>query len=153
MVKHVLPGILLSWRTTSTWPIGCASARKRRRAQPVDQARRRIRQVVAAEMIHPLLVGQECRWKKSARSGYITVIRHDRKGLLRATLIYGAGDVRVEDVPDPTMLECVGTKQALEMAFGVARDGGVVSRVGAPQYSEGPIRSTCSCATSRLPAG
>lgn len=37
------------------------------------------------------------------------------------------------------MLECVGTKQALEMAFGVARDGGVVSRVGAPQYSEGPI--------------
>ncbi|MDQ4011715.1 MAG: zinc-dependent alcohol dehydrogenase family protein [Actinomycetota bacterium] len=38
-----------------------------------------------------------------------------------------------------TVLECVGTKQALEMAFGVARDGGVVSRVGAPQYSEGPI--------------
>jgi threonine dehydrogenase-like Zn-dependent dehydrogenase len=25
------------------------------------------------------------------------------------------------------------------MAFGVARDGGVVSRVGAPQYAEGPI--------------
>ena len=37
------------------------------------------------------------------------------------------------------VLECVGTKQALEMAFGVARDGGVVSRVGAPQYAEGPI--------------
>lgn len=38
-----------------------------------------------------------------------------------------------------TVLECVGTKHALEMAFGVARDGGVVSRVGAPQYAEGPI--------------
>jgi threonine dehydrogenase-like Zn-dependent dehydrogenase len=38
-----------------------------------------------------------------------------------------------------TVLECVGTKPALEMAFGVARDGGVVSRVGAPQYEEGPI--------------
>ncbi len=38
-----------------------------------------------------------------------------------------------------TVLECVGTKQALEMAFDVARDGGVVSRVGAPQYPEGPI--------------
>lgn len=38
-----------------------------------------------------------------------------------------------------TVLECVGTKQALEMAFGMARDGGVVSRVGAPQYAEGPI--------------
>jgi threonine dehydrogenase-like Zn-dependent dehydrogenase len=38
-----------------------------------------------------------------------------------------------------TVLECVGTKQALVMAFGVARDGGVVSRVGVPQYTEGPI--------------
>jgi hypothetical protein len=38
-----------------------------------------------------------------------------------------------------TVLECVGTKPALEMALGVARDGGVVSRVGAPQYREGPI--------------
>jgi threonine dehydrogenase-like Zn-dependent dehydrogenase len=38
-----------------------------------------------------------------------------------------------------TVLECVGTKQALQMAFGVARDGGVVSRVGVPQYEEGPI--------------
>lgn len=37
------------------------------------------------------------------------------------------------------VLECVGTKQALEMAFGVARDGGVVSRVGVPQYGEVPI--------------
>jgi len=38
-----------------------------------------------------------------------------------------------------TVLECVGTKQALHMAFGVVRDGGVVSRVGVPQYTEGPI--------------
>jgi len=38
-----------------------------------------------------------------------------------------------------TVLECVGTKPAIEMAFGVARDGGVVSRVGAPQYSEVPM--------------
>ncbi len=37
------------------------------------------------------------------------------------------------------VLECVGTKQALQTAFGVARDGGVVSRVGVPQYDEGPI--------------
>jgi threonine dehydrogenase-like Zn-dependent dehydrogenase len=38
-----------------------------------------------------------------------------------------------------TVLECVGTKQALVVAFGVVRDGGVVSRVGVPQYTEGPI--------------
>jgi threonine dehydrogenase-like Zn-dependent dehydrogenase len=37
------------------------------------------------------------------------------------------------------VLECVGTKRALETAFGVVRDGGVVSRVGVPQYPEGPI--------------
>jgi threonine dehydrogenase-like Zn-dependent dehydrogenase len=37
------------------------------------------------------------------------------------------------------VLECVGTAQALQTAFGVARDGGVVSRVGVPQYTEGPI--------------
>jgi len=38
-----------------------------------------------------------------------------------------------------TVLECVGTRPALEMALGVARDGGVVSRVGAPQYDEAPL--------------
>ncbi|MFJ9380925.1 zinc-binding dehydrogenase [Streptomyces sp. NPDC101455] len=38
-----------------------------------------------------------------------------------------------------TVLECVGARPALETAFGVVRAGGVVSRVGAPQYAEGPI--------------
>src|SRR2546421_12675399 len=31
--------------------------------------------------------------------------RHDRKDPMRATLIYGAGDVRVEQVPDPVLRE------------------------------------------------
>jgi threonine dehydrogenase-like Zn-dependent dehydrogenase len=35
-----------------------------------------------------------------------------------------------------TVLECVGLTTALDTAFGVVRDGGVVSRVGAPQYDE-----------------
>lgn len=38
-----------------------------------------------------------------------------------------------------TVLECVGTRQAIETAFAVVRDGGVVSRVGAPQYEEVPM--------------
>ncbi|MEV5508084.1 zinc-binding dehydrogenase [Streptomyces orinoci] len=38
-----------------------------------------------------------------------------------------------------TVLECVGTRPAPEMAFGAVRDGGTVSRVGVPQYEEGPI--------------
>jgi threonine dehydrogenase-like Zn-dependent dehydrogenase len=37
------------------------------------------------------------------------------------------------------VLECVGSKPALEMALGVVRDGGAISRVGLPQYSEGPL--------------
>jgi threonine dehydrogenase-like Zn-dependent dehydrogenase len=39
----------------------------------------------------------------------------------------------------PAVLERVGLKPAIETAFGVVRDGGVVSRVGAPQYSEVPV--------------
>jgi threonine dehydrogenase-like Zn-dependent dehydrogenase len=38
-----------------------------------------------------------------------------------------------------TVLECVGLKPAIETAFAVVRDGGVVSRVGAPQYSDVPM--------------
>ncbi|APU21572.1 zinc-binding dehydrogenase [Actinoalloteichus sp. GBA129-24] len=37
------------------------------------------------------------------------------------------------------VLECVGTLPAIETAFGVVRDGGAVSRVGVPQYSEVPM--------------
>ena len=38
-----------------------------------------------------------------------------------------------------TVLECVGLKPAIETAFGVVRDGGVVSRVGVPQYDQVPM--------------
>jgi threonine dehydrogenase-like Zn-dependent dehydrogenase len=34
------------------------------------------------------------------------------------------------------VLECVGLKPALRTALDVVRDGGVVSRVGVPQYDE-----------------
>ena len=36
------------------------------------------------------------------------------------------------------VLECVGLKPAIETAFAVVRDGGTVSRVGAPQYADVP---------------
>ena len=39
----------------------------------------------------------------------------------------------------PQAQECVGTRQVIEMAIGVARDGGVIGRVGAAQYSEVPM--------------
>jgi threonine dehydrogenase-like Zn-dependent dehydrogenase len=38
-----------------------------------------------------------------------------------------------------TVLECVGLLDAIETAFGVVRDGGTVSRVGAPQYDTVPM--------------
>ena len=37
------------------------------------------------------------------------------------------------------VLECVGLKDALVQAAGVVRDGGTISRVGAPQYPEVPF--------------
>ncbi|SDM74784.1 zinc-dependent alcohol dehydrogenase family protein [Allokutzneria albata] len=38
-----------------------------------------------------------------------------------------------------TVLECVGTLPAFETAMRVVRAGGTVSRVGVPQYQDGPI--------------
>ena len=35
-----------------------------------------------------------------------------------------------------TVLECVGLEQAVDTAFRVVRDGGTISRVGAPQYDK-----------------
>ena len=37
------------------------------------------------------------------------------------------------------VLECVGYRNAYEMSVGVVRAGGVISRVGVPQYEEAPI--------------
>jgi threonine dehydrogenase-like Zn-dependent dehydrogenase len=37
------------------------------------------------------------------------------------------------------VLECVGTLAAFEMGIGVVRPGGSISRVGVPQYKDGPI--------------
>ena len=53
-----------------------------------------------------------------------------------------AGVAQVRDLTDDgvrTVLECVGSLPALETAFGAVRDGGVISRAGVPQYSDGPI--------------
>ena len=37
------------------------------------------------------------------------------------------------------VLECVGTREAIDTSIGVVRDGGVVGRVGAAQYDEVPL--------------
>ena len=59
------------------------------------------------------------------------------------------GDEGIERVRELTggdgthaVLECVGTTPSLEMAFGVARDGGSVSRVGVPQDDDVPFGRT-----------
>jgi threonine dehydrogenase-like Zn-dependent dehydrogenase len=38
-----------------------------------------------------------------------------------------------------TVLECVGTQQAIDMSIGIVRDGGTIGRVGAAQYSQVPL--------------
>ncbi|MER5806146.1 zinc-dependent alcohol dehydrogenase family protein [Streptomyces mirabilis] len=77
--------------------------------------------------------------------------RHkDRTDLGRdfgATDVVGErGDEGIERVRELTrgdgahaVLECVGTRQSLETALGVVRDGGTISRLGVPQYEEGPM--------------
>ena len=65
---------------------------------------------------------------------------------------YGATDVVAERGPDginavleltkggaSKVLEAVGHLPAYEQAVGIVRPGGVISRVGVPQYDEGPI--------------
>ncbi|MFJ2510912.1 zinc-binding dehydrogenase [Streptomyces griseoviridis] len=68
-------------------------------------------------------------------------------------LTFGATDVvaergdegvaRVRELTDGEgtrrVLECVGLKDALVQGFGVVRDGGTVSRVGAPQFTDVPF--------------
>ncbi len=58
------------------------------------------------------------------------------------------GDEAVERLRELTggdgthaVLECVGTRAAIDVAFEVVRDGGVISRVGVPQYDEVPFGS------------
>jgi threonine dehydrogenase-like Zn-dependent dehydrogenase len=65
---------------------------------------------------------------------------------------YGATDVvaergeegiaRVRDLTDggsPIVLEAVGHLPAYEQAIGIVRPGGVISRVGVPQYDDAPV--------------
>jgi threonine dehydrogenase-like Zn-dependent dehydrogenase len=61
-------------------------------------------------------------------------------------VVLASGDEGVEAVRKLTggrgadaVLECVGSMQTLTTSFGAVRDGGVISRAGIPQYTEGPI--------------
>ncbi|MDX3215004.1 alcohol dehydrogenase catalytic domain-containing protein [Streptomyces sp. ME02-6991-2B] len=61
-------------------------------------------------------------------------------------VVSGRGEEGVETVRELTgghgshvVLEAVGTRPAYDQALGVIRPGGVISRVGAPQYEEAPI--------------
>ncbi|GAA4912894.1 zinc-binding dehydrogenase [Streptomonospora salina] len=89
--------------------------------------------------------------KRLGAERIILMGRHtDRTGLGRE---FGATDVvaergeegveRVRELTGGdgthTVLECVGLDPALETALGAVRDGGVVSRVGAPQYEQVPM--------------
>ncbi|MFH8655180.1 zinc-binding dehydrogenase [Streptomyces afghaniensis] len=56
------------------------------------------------------------------------------------------GDEGVARVRDLTggegvdrIIEAVGARQTLDTAFGAIRDGGTISRLGVPQYEEGPV--------------
>ena len=61
-------------------------------------------------------------------------------------IVLASGEEGAEEVRKLTgghgadvVLECVGSMQALTTSFGAVRDGGVISRVGVPSYTDGPI--------------
>jgi threonine dehydrogenase-like Zn-dependent dehydrogenase len=61
-------------------------------------------------------------------------------------VISARGEAGIEAVRDLTgghgthvVLECVGAMPAYEQAVGIVRAGGVISRVGVPQYEQAPI--------------
>ena len=61
-------------------------------------------------------------------------------------IVLSAGEEAVEEVRKLTRghgvdaaLECVGSMQTLTTSFGAVRDGGIISRVGVPSYTDGPI--------------
>ncbi|TMR93956.1 zinc-dependent alcohol dehydrogenase family protein [Nonomuraea basaltis] len=60
------------------------------------------------------------------------VAERDQEGIERVRELTGGDGTHA-------VLECVGTEQAIATAFAVARDGGTVSRVGAPQYEQVPM--------------
>ncbi|WP_034275614.1 zinc-binding dehydrogenase [Actinospica robiniae] len=53
----------------------------------------------------------------------------------------GAAEVRklTDGRGADAVLECVGSMQTLTTSFAAVRDGGVISRVGVPSYTDGPI--------------
>ncbi|MGN9786902.1 zinc-dependent alcohol dehydrogenase family protein [Nonomuraea sp. ZG12] len=87
---------------------------------------------LGAEQI--ILMGRHRERTQLGRDFGATDIVADRgeEGIERVRELTGGDGTRA-------VLECVGTRQAIETAFAVARDGGTISRVGAPQYEEMPM--------------
>ncbi|WP_427921546.1 zinc-binding dehydrogenase [Streptomyces sp. cg40] len=59
------------------------------------------------------------------------VAERAEEGIARVRELTGGGADKV--------IEAVGTRQSLDTALGAVRDGGTISRLGFPQYEEGPI--------------
>ncbi|MHA7207916.1 zinc-dependent alcohol dehydrogenase family protein [Arthrobacter sp. MDT1-65] len=60
------------------------------------------------------------------------VAERDEEGIAKVKELTGGDGTHV-------VLEAVGLESALKMAIGVVRAGGIISRVGAPQFSEVPL--------------
>jgi threonine dehydrogenase-like Zn-dependent dehydrogenase len=60
------------------------------------------------------------------------VAERDKEGIARVRELTGGNGTHV-------VIEAVGYRNAYDMAVGVVRAGGVISRVGVPQYEEAPI--------------
>ncbi|WSN61877.1 zinc-binding dehydrogenase [Streptomyces sp. NBC_01362] len=59
-------------------------------------------------------------------------------------VVAARGEEGIARIREPTggvdkVIEAVGTRQALDTALGAVLDGGTISRLGVPQYEQGPI--------------
>jgi threonine dehydrogenase-like Zn-dependent dehydrogenase len=80
-----------------------------------------------------LLGRHEARTRLGREFGATDVVaERDDEGIAKVKELTGGDGTHV-------VLEAVGLLSAIETAFAVVRDGGVISRVGAPQYTEVPF--------------
>ena len=121
---------------------------------------------------------QASRWSATARSGLCGVIAAKRLGAEQIIIMgrhpdrialareFGATDVvsergeeAIERVRELTggfgvhsVLECVGTEQAIDTSVSIARPGGAIGRVGVPHYEAVPGAQPTFSTTSAWPA-
>jgi len=106
---------------------------------PTDAIVRVVRAAICGSDLHP--------YRSMPATDQGRPMGHEFLGIVEDTgIVLASGEEGVEEVRKLTgghgvdaVLECVGSMQTLTTSFGAVRDGGIISRVGVPSYTDGPI--------------